>query len=95
MELYIQIVDGQPTNHPIVEDNFKQAFPDINTSNLPPEFARFVRIARPAIGDFEIYEGVTYAWAGEIVTDVHHVRDMTPEEKQEKLNLIALSKLLE
>ena len=57
MELYIQIVDGQPINHPIVEDNFKQAFPNIDTSNLPPEFARFVRIARPTIGDFEIYEG--------------------------------------
>jgi hypothetical protein len=95
MELYIRIKDGEPFEHPILEDNFKQAFPDINTSNLPLEFAQFVRIARPAIGDFEIYEGVTYAWAEGVVTDIHHVRDMTPEEKQEKLNLIALSKLQE
>lgn len=44
MNLYIQIRNGQTFHHPIFEDNFIQAFPDIDINNLPPEFARFRRI---------------------------------------------------
>ena len=41
MELFIQIRNGQPFEHPIFGDNFRQAFPDVDVDNLPPEFARF------------------------------------------------------
>ena len=44
MELFIQIRDGLPFGHPIYGDNFRQAFPDVDLENLPPEFARFERI---------------------------------------------------
>jgi len=44
MNLYIQIKDNQTINHPIFEDNFIQAFPDIDINNLPNEFAKFRRI---------------------------------------------------
>jgi hypothetical protein len=44
MNLYIQIRDDQPFEHPIFEDNFIQAFPDKDINNLPPEFAKFRRI---------------------------------------------------
>jgi len=54
MELYIRIKNGQPFEHPILGDNFRQAF------------------------------GCTYEWDGDTVTDVHHVRDMTPAEKTAK-----------
>ena len=30
MRLFIQIRDGQPFEHPIIEDNFREAFPDID-----------------------------------------------------------------
>ena len=56
MELFIRIVDGAPFEHPIMGDNFREAFPHIDTENLPPEFARFVRVAMPTIGVYEVYE---------------------------------------
>lgn len=81
MELFIRIKDGQPFEHPIFGDNFYQAFPHIDTNNLPKEFARFERVAQPNMGIYEVYEGVTYEWADGKVKDVHHVRQMTNEEK--------------
>jgi hypothetical protein len=80
MELFIRIVDGQPFEHPIFGDNFRQAFPHIDPENLPPEFARFVRTEIPMIGEFEVYEGVTYERVDGVFTDVHHVRPMTDKE---------------
>ena len=81
MELYIRIKDGQPFEHPILGDNFRQAFPDIDTDNLPANFARFTRVPEPDLGVYEVCEGCTYERDGDIVTDVHHVRNMTAEEK--------------
>jgi len=80
MELYIRIKDGKPFEHPIFGDNFRAAFPKVDVNNLPPEFARFERVAPPAIGVYEVYEGVSYERSGEVYTDVHHVRSMTTEE---------------
>jgi hypothetical protein len=80
--LYIRIKDGQPFEHPILGGNFRQAFPSVDTNNLPPEFARFERIEPPTPGVYEVYEGVTYEWIGGIVKDVHHIRQMTEQEKQ-------------
>ncbi len=80
MELYIQIKDGQPFEHPIVGDNFRQAFLHIDVHNLPPEFAKFERIEKPIIGVFQVYEGVTYEWFGDVVKDAHRIRVMTKEE---------------
>lgn len=80
MELFIQIRDGQPFEHPIFAENFRAAFPGVDTENLPPEFARFERVAAPVVGVYEVYEGVTYEWRDDSVTDAHHVRVMTAEE---------------
>lgn len=84
MELYIQIKDGQPFEHPILGDNFRQAFPDVDINNLPPTFARFTRVPEPALGVYEVCDGCTYEWEGDKITDVHHVRDMTTAEKTAK-----------
>ena len=84
MQLFIQIKDGKPFEHPIFADNFRQAFPDVDTHNLPDTFARFVRVQPPIIGAYEIYEGVTYERQGDVITDVHHVRPMTAEEILQK-----------
>lgn len=91
MELFIRIKDGQPFEHPILGENFRQAFPDVNTNNLPAEFARFVRVAAPVIGVYEVYEGVTYEWQNGLVTDVHHVRAMTAEEITAKQDAVKSS----
>jgi len=85
MELYIQIKDGQPFEHPILGDNFRQAFPGVDTNNLPPEFARFVRVAAPTVGLFEVCGECTYELVDGVYTDVHNVRPMTAEEKAAKI----------
>jgi hypothetical protein len=85
MNLYIQIRNGQPHEHPIMGDNFRQAFPTIDTENLPPEFANFERIPAPEIGLFDVLEGPVYEWDNGIVKDVWTIRPMTDEEKAAKI----------
>ena len=85
MELYIQVKDGKPFEHPIVADNFRQAFPHIDTNNLPPEFARFVRVQPPAVGLFEVCNECVYELVDGVYTDIHNVRPMTAEEKAAKI----------
>jgi hypothetical protein len=86
MELFIRIKDDAPFEHPILGDNFRQAFPDVDTDNLPESFARFVRVEVPVAGVYEVYEGVTYEWQEDVVTDLHHIRVMTDEEILSKQN---------
>jgi len=50
MNFYIQIKDGQPFEHPILEDNILAAFPDVDINNLPPELAKFKRIPMEECG---------------------------------------------
>lgn len=82
MELYIRIKDGQPFEHPIFVDNFRQAFPDIDTNNLPAEFAKFERVERPILGVYQVMtaEEPTYELNGAVYKDIWHKRDITAEE---------------
>jgi len=86
MNLYIQMQDGQPINHPIIETNLIQVRPNIDLENLPSEFARFNRYQMPAdlvTSPFQIpyntygldADGVTYC-------DIWAVRDMDDLERQ-------------
>lgn len=86
MKLFIRIKDGQPFEHPIVEDNFVQVFPDIDIENLPPEFAKFERVAPPELGVYEVMaqEEPTYQLIDGVYKDVWHKRDLTAEEKTAK-----------
>lgn len=83
--LFIQLRDGQPFEHPIFYENFRQAFPYIDPDNIPADrFAKFIRVKRPKLGLYEVYVGVTYQWVDGVVKDVHEVRSMTDEEKVAK-----------
>ncbi len=84
LELYIQIRDGQPYEHPIFAENFRDAFPGVDVENLPETFAKFIRVDQPIIGTYEVYEGVSYQWVDGVVKDVHNVRPMTDEERAVK-----------
>ena len=86
MELFIRIKDGVPFEHPILSENFRAAFPKIDVNNLPSKFALFERVAPPSLGVYEVYEGATYEWFDGVVKDVHHVREMTEQEKTKKQN---------
>jgi hypothetical protein len=89
MELFIRIKDGQPFEHPIFGDNFRQAFPNVDVDNLPPEFARFERVESPSLGVYEVLalETPTYELVDGVYKDVWHKRNMTIEEKTEKQQL--------
>ena len=80
MELFIRIQNGQPFEHPIMGDNFRQAFPNVDTNNLPAEFARFVRVAAPAVGPYEKNQTVSYQLVDGAYTDVFTCEQMTAEE---------------
>jgi len=84
MELFIQIRNGQPFEHPIFGDNFRQAFPEVDVDNLPPEFAKFERIEQNVTpATFEVAES-TYTRVDGIVKDVWTIRPMTTEEEAQK-----------
>jgi hypothetical protein len=80
MELFIRIQNGQPFEHPILGDNFRLAFPDVDTNNLPAEFARFVRVAAPVLGVYEKNQTVSYQLVNGAYTDVFTCEQMTAEE---------------
>jgi hypothetical protein len=91
MELFIQIRNGQPFEHPIFGDNFREAFPHIDVNNLPTEFARFERIQCPfEKALFKVHE-VTYQWENGIVKDVWSERDANETERAAELKEITES----
>ena len=85
MNLFIRIVDGNVFEHPIMEENFKQAFIGIDTENLPKGFAKFVRVEPPVLGVFEKYVGSTYEFVDGVYTDIHHIVEISEEEKLAKI----------
>jgi hypothetical protein len=84
MELFIRIKDGMPFEHPIFGDNFRDAFPDVDTNNLPAEFARFIRVEAPLLGPYEKNQTVSYQLVDGVYTDVFSCEQMTSEEIAEK-----------
>lgn len=82
LELYIQTENGVAINHPILGDNLRQAIPDIDTDNLPSNYAKFTRCPAPALGPYDIYKGVRYELIDGVYTDVHVVEQVTAKEKQ-------------
>jgi hypothetical protein len=65
MELFIRIKNGVPVGHPILAENLRQCFPEIDTSNLPPEFARFERVPPINVSDGENVKLVFKGYAQE------------------------------
>jgi hypothetical protein len=84
MNLFIQIENGQPANHPALEDNLIQAF-----GAVPSNWERFVRVKRPVPGLYEVIEfnEPTYQKVENVWTDVWSLRPMTEDEiaKQQKV----------
>ena len=89
MRLFIKVENAIPIGHPMLEGNVKQAYPGIDLENLPSNLANFIRIERPAPGMFEVSEGPTYEWNGEAFEDTYTIRDMTEEEKAQKIELVS------
>lgn len=81
MNLYIRIVDGQITDHPILESNLLNAYPGIDLNNSQ-EYVKFIRVSK------NVSEGIyemaynTYEWDGDTVKDVWYTRPMTTAERK-------------
>lgn len=91
MELFIEMRDGVPYGHPILEENFREVYPNIDTQNLPLNFARFVRTAPPSrVGMFEVEES-TYQVIGDVVTDVWTIRPLEGEQYAMRVDMLRRS----
>ena len=91
MELFIEMRDGVPYGHPILEENFREVYPDIDTQNLPSNFAKFVRTAPPSnVGMFEVEEA-TYQVVGDVVTDVWTIRPLEGEQYATRVGMLRQS----
>lgn len=89
MELFIRIKDGQPFEHPILGDNFREAFPHVDVNNLPPDFARFQRVAPPVWGPYDKNQTAVYERGADgIYRDVWTCEKMTEDEIKAKQDLI-------
>jgi hypothetical protein len=82
MKLYIKVENGQPIDHPAVEENLLQAFPD----GIPFNWEPFNRIPFPTLKWYEsfanphvVYEKINGVW-----TDVFQVIQLTAEERAAK-----------
>ena len=83
MNLYIQVENNQPINHPAFEDNLIQVF-----GSIPSNWEPFIRVQQPVLEEYEVlvsnepkYEKIDNIWM-----DVWYVRDMTSEEKLIKMD---------
>lgn len=92
MRLFIQIENGQPIQHPIMEKNLLQAFPGTDIENLPERFANFVRVPQPILPPYYIFDpsNSIYEWHNGYVKDVWSFRPMTEKEIEDNYDLLPL-----
>lgn len=85
MKLYIQIENGQPVNHPAIEENLIQAF-----GSIPDNWIAFERIERPQIGVYDLFDQdyPEYQLVDGIYKDVWLIRPMNELEKTAKQQVV-------
>tara|TARA_R110000822_G_scaffold153792_1_gene293197 strand:- start:908 stop:1408 length:501 start_codon:yes stop_codon:yes gene_type:complete len=85
MNLYIQTQNGQPVNHPALENNLLEAF-----GQIPTDWEPFVRVVRPTPGVYEVLDSEVsvYSKVNGVWTDVWALRAMTDAEKVEKQQFV-------
>jgi hypothetical protein len=81
MNLYIQIKNGQPINHPVFEDNLIEVF-----GCVPEDWEKFVRAEHPQLEEHEIFDDphVIYEKINGVWTDIFQIKEISEEEKQLK-----------
>lgn len=85
MSLYIQVQDGQPINHPTLVDHLYGAF-----GGIPDNWKPFTRVDCPSrtVMPVDVYQVAEFIYLadGEGFKDQWFVRDMSEEEKAEKID---------
>lgn len=87
----IRIQNGKPVEHPMLLENFQQAYPNIDINNLPSDFALFERVQAPSIGVYEKNQYCKYELVNGIYKDVWYCEQLTEQEKIQKQNLVKQS----
>jgi hypothetical protein len=84
--LYIRMLDGLPFEHPILESNLLECFPDLDLKKLPPWLAVFER-HDPSLIKVGGYEHLVEQYVVENgkVRDNWHTRPMSKDERADKL----------
>jgi len=91
MNLYIEIENNKPINHPYNESNLLMVYPGIDLDNSP-NFCKFIRVASPIPKWDEVVEGPEYKIIDGICYDVWTVNKISDESKQQMLNDLATQK---
>lgn len=87
MELYIQVVNNQPVNHPIIKENLLQVFPNIDLENST-DYVKFERVQKPSEGPYVKSITSHYEFVGDVVKDVWVEEMMSAAEILEKQNQV-------
>jgi len=89
--LYIQVENNIPINHPALEVNLMEVYGEIPSSWVP-----FTKSVRPEVGVYEKQDtqygpnGCEYQATSNGFKDVWHIMDMSIEEKTSKINAAKL-----
>jgi hypothetical protein len=90
MNLYIQLENGEPKNHPLFESNLKMVYPEIDLDNSP-DYCKFVRVEQPVIKWDEVVEGPEYKIIDGICYDVWTVNKISDEKRKEMIDALIAS----
>ena len=85
MKLYIQYIDGKVVDHPILEENLRQANPQFDPANLPNTLKVFERVPAPIAGPYARIESMYQLQHDDVVRDVHQEIGYTPEERAARI----------
>ena len=83
MNLYIKVEEGIPVDHPMLEDNIKDAYPEVDLQNLPSWLMPFERTPIPTYGPYEVFTHTTYQIDNGVCRDLHHIRQLSDIEKHQ------------
>ena len=84
---FLKIENGNPSGHPMSEENFVQVYPNIDMENLPAGFALYTKVAAPEVGVYEKNQKEHYVRQGDgNYKCVWVCEGMTDAEKTAKQN---------
>lgn len=94
LNLFIQIQNSKPVNHPIEESNLRHFIPNLDINSPPEGFARFVRKPMPDLPSDMKLDCINYVYDNDLskelntptYTDEYVFRKYTKEEREELID---------
>ena len=87
-QFVIKVINGSIVDHPFLFDNLAEQFLGIDIDHLPEPYVKFHRIPPPVLGHYEKNLRTEYQLLADgTVTDNWVADAMTPQERQDKINI--------